>query len=76
MNSSQLPNNNRDLLKYAGLGSQLLAAIGIAVFLGIKLDKWLGIFPVLTAVFPLLILVAIFYKLFRETGGSKSENDN
>lgn len=76
MNNSQLPNNNRDLLKYAGLGTQLLAAIGFAVFLGIKLDKWLGIFPLLTAILPLLILFAIFYKLFRETGGSKSENDN
>jgi F0F1-type ATP synthase assembly protein I len=76
MSNSQLPNNNRDLLRYASLGTQLLVAIGLAVFLGIKLDKWLGIFPILTAVFPLLVLSAIFYKLFRETGGSKSENEN
>lgn len=39
----------------------------LAVWVGYRLDKFLGIFPVLTALFPLLILVILFYKLIRET---------
>lgn len=55
-------------MRYASLGTQLLAAIGLAVFLGLKADKWLHTSPLLACVLPLLILSAIFYKLFRETG--------
>ncbi len=63
-------NNNKELLRYAGLGTQLLAAIGIAVFAGIKADKWLQTFPLLSCVLPLVVLSALFYKLFRETSRS------
>lgn len=64
-------NAKRDLLRYAGLGTQLLAYLSIAVFVGIQLDRGLHCFPLLTALFPLLVLAAVFYKLFKETGGSK-----
>jgi len=60
-----------DLLKYAGLASQLLVYLAIAVAAGIKIDRWIGVFPLLTILFPLLTLASIFYKLFKETGGSK-----
>jgi F0F1-type ATP synthase assembly protein I len=60
-------NNNKDLLRYAGLGTQLLVSIGIAVFIGLKLDKWLHTLPLFSCVLPLLVLIGIFYKLFRET---------
>ncbi|MBI3138775.1 MAG: AtpZ/AtpI family protein [Sphingobacteriales bacterium] len=66
-------NNNRDLLRYAGMGTQLLAAIGIAVFAGIKLDKWLHTFPLLACVLPLLVLSALFYKVFRETSRTRKD---
>jgi len=59
--------NNRDLVRYASLGTQMLAAIGLAVFAGLKLDKWLHTLPLLACVLPLLTLVSIFYKLMRET---------
>ena len=69
---SQKNNNNRDLLKYAGLATQLFLAIGLAVFFGIKLDDWLNIsFPVLVWVLPLLIIVSIIYKLIKETNTKK-----
>jgi F0F1-type ATP synthase assembly protein I len=55
-------------MRYASLGTQLLAAIGLSVFLGLKADKWLHTSPLFACVLPLLILSAIFYKLFRETG--------
>jgi F0F1-type ATP synthase assembly protein I len=70
-----LPSNNskRDLLRYAGLATQMLAAIGVAVFLGIKADEWLGTSPLVTAVLPLLVLFGIFYKLIRQTGKKDNE---
>lgn len=54
-------------MRYASLGTQLLAAIGLSVFAGLKADKWLHTSPLLACVLPLLVLSAIFYKLFRET---------
>jgi hypothetical protein len=68
MNNKSSPNNsNRDLIRYAGLGTQILVALGLAVFAGLKGDKWLHTSPLLVCILPLLILVVIFYKLMRET---------
>jgi F0F1-type ATP synthase assembly protein I len=60
-------NSNRDLVRYASLGTQMLVAIGLAVFVGLKADKWLHTLPLLSCVLPLLTLIAIFYILMRET---------
>ena len=65
--------NNKELLRYAGLGTQLLVAIGISLFAGMKLDKWLHTSPLFTVALPLLILIGIFYKLVRETGKPKND---
>lgn len=62
-------------MRYAGLGSQLLAAIGLAVFAGLKADQWLHTSPVFACVLPLLTLTAIFYKLMRETGKPKKDDE-
>jgi hypothetical protein len=65
-------NNNRDLLKYAGLTTQIFAGLGLAVFIGYKLDKVLHIsFPVLVWVLPLLVIVSLIYKLIKETNRKK-----
>ncbi|MBK9379994.1 MAG: AtpZ/AtpI family protein [Chitinophagaceae bacterium] len=69
----QSNNNNSDILRYASLGTQILVAIGLAVFAGIKTDKWLHTFPLLACVLPLLVLSAIFYKVFRETSRPKKD---
>ena len=61
-------NSKRDILRYAGLGTQMLLSIGIAVFIGLKADKWLHTLPLFACVLPLLTLAAIFYKLMRQTG--------
>lgn len=55
-------------MRYASLGTQLLAAIGLAVFIGLKADKWLSTSPLFASILPLLVLSALFYKLYRETG--------
>jgi len=66
-------NNNRDLLKYAGLATQIFVAIGLAVFVGIKADEWTALsFPVFAWVIPLLVIVSFIYKLIKETSGKKN----
>ncbi len=75
MNNPRPPsNNNRELLKYAGLGSQILALLGLTVFAGLKADKWLHTSPLLACVLPLLALVGMFYKIYRDTSG-KNKNE-
>lgn len=74
MNNRPPSNSNKQFfIRYASLGTQLLAAIGLSVFAGLKLDKWLHISPLLACALPLLILSAIFYKLYRETGRKKAD---
>ena len=76
MNSRPPSNkNNRDLVRYASLGTQMLVSIGLAVFIGLKADKWLHTSPLLACILPLLVLSVIFYKLFRETGRSKKNDE-
>lgn len=63
---------SKDLMRYAGLGGQILIAIGIAVFVGYKADKWLHVsFPLLVWLLPLLVVSAMIYKLVKETSSKK-----
>jgi F0F1-type ATP synthase assembly protein I len=66
--------SNQDLIRYAGLGTQILAALGLAVFAGLKGDKWLHTSPLLVCILPLLILFVIFYKLMKETARKDSDD--
>jgi F0F1-type ATP synthase assembly protein I len=73
MNNKPSPSNKQFFVKFASLGSQLLAALAIAVFAGLKLDKWIHTLPLFSIALPLLTLIAIFYKIMRETFKSKNE---
>jgi len=66
-------NSQKDILRYAGLGTQMLVSIGIAVFIGIKADQWLHTMPLFSCVLPLVILFAIFYKLMRQTDNKSKD---
>ena len=66
-------NYQKDILRYAGLGTQMLAAIGIAVFAGLKADQWLKTLPLFSCVLPLIVLFAIFYKLMRQTANKSND---
>jgi uncharacterized membrane protein YhiD involved in acid resistance len=69
MSPQQSNNNNKDLMRYAGLATQMLISLGIAVFIGLKADKWLKLsFPILSWLLPLLVLAAIIYQIIKETG--------
>jgi len=61
----------RELLRYAGLSSEVVASVGLSVFLGMKADKWLKVsFPILSWALPLLVIVVLLVNLIR-SGGSK-----
>jgi hypothetical protein len=65
-------NASNDLLRYAGLGAQILVSIGLAVFAGLKLDQWIGLpFPLLVWLLPLLVLSMMIVKLIKETSKKK-----
>lgn len=60
--------NDRLLLKYLGLGTQILISLALAVFIGLKLDKWLGLStPLLVWILPLLVLVAMIWQIIKDT---------
>lgn len=53
-------------IRYGGLGVQMLLTIGIAGWLGYKLDGWLSLrFPAFLLLFVLVALTGTIYKLYR-----------
>jgi hypothetical protein len=72
---SKLPikkNDNRLLLKYAGLATQLFIALALAVYLGIKIDGWWVLKnPIFVWVLPLIVIAAIIYKVIKDTSPKK-----
>lgn len=71
MKKKRFFSSNRDLLRYAGLGTQMLVSIGIAVFIGLKADQWLHTLPLFSCALPLLVLITIFYKLMHQNSNNK-----
>ena len=63
------PDNSRtQLVRYAGMGMQLLVSMGIALYAGYKADDWLGFsIPLFVWLLPLIVLCAMIYKLIRDT---------
>lgn len=60
------------MMRYAGLGAQILVSIGVAVFAGLKIDQWLHFtFPLLVWLLPLLVVSLMIYKLIKETSKKK-----
>ncbi|PUZ24553.1 Putative F0F1-ATPase subunit Ca2+/Mg2+ transporter [Chitinophaga costaii] len=60
------------LLYYSGMAFQMVALLGLAVFAGIRLDRWTGwLFPLFTIVLPLAALGIILYQIVKDTGKRK-----
>lgn len=75
MNQKSRPNNNKDLYRYAGMGGQIFAGLALAFFLGYKLDKWLKISaPLFLISLPVISLIAMLYKIVRDTSKRKDNN--
>ena len=65
-------NENKLLLKYAGLATQLFVALGLAVYVGIKIDSWMALKnPIFVWVLPLIVISAIIYKIIKDTSPKK-----
>ena len=75
MNSkNQKPPSTNDLACYAGLGAQLFVSLGIAVFAGYKVDRWLHLsLPLLVWLLPFAVLCVLIYKLVRDTSKRKKD---
>jgi len=64
--------DNKLLWKYAGLATQFMVGIGIAVYAGLKIDTWLKIkTPVAVWVLPLLVIIAVIVKIVKDTAQKK-----
>jgi carbon starvation protein CstA len=73
MNETKKSDNNI-LWRYAGMGAQILAALGLALFIGLKLDAWIRTpFPLLVWLLPLLVIIGMIIKTIKDT--SKPKHD-
>jgi|HubBroStandDraft_1064217.scaffolds.fasta_scaffold990328_1 hypothetical protein len=64
----------RQLMRYAGLSGQVAAAVGVAVWLGVKADKWLKVsFPIFSLGVPLLVIVLVLVQLIKANSGKENE---
>ena len=64
--------DNSLLWKYAGFATQLTVALAVSVYAGIKLDLLLKFKnPVIVWVLPLLVIVALIYKVIKDTAPKK-----
>jgi hypothetical protein len=65
-------NDNHFLWKYAGLATQFLVAISIAVFGGLQIDTWMKWrMPLAVWLLPLLFITAIIIKIIKDTSAKK-----
>ncbi|NLR80065.1 putative F0F1-ATPase subunit (Ca2+/Mg2+ transporter) [Chitinophaga polysaccharea] len=70
--SSRKQNNNDDsrktLLRYAGLAFQMMATLGLGVFVGYKIDQRIGWrFPVFLIIFSLIALAILLWQIIKDT---------
>ncbi len=64
--------DNTLLWKYAGFATQLTVALAVSVYAGIKLDSLFKFKnPVIVWVLPLLVIVALIYKVIKDTAPKK-----
>ena len=63
----------RELIRWAGLSTEVVASVGVSVWLGVKADKWLKLsFPILSWLLPLLVIVALLINLVKAGANKKN----
>lgn len=64
--------NNNNMMRYAGLATQWMVMMGLGVWLGYKLDKYLGwSVPLFLILFPLISLTVSLWQLIKEFNKKK-----
>lgn len=67
MDKEKLKKGTNSYLRYSGIGFQIAGGIGLGVFIGYELDKWLKTSaPYFTIGCSLLFMVATFWLVFRD----------
>jgi len=62
------PQNRNLLMQYFTFAWQLIMALGLAVYVGLLIDKWLHTsMPLLVWILPLLVLVSMMIKVIKDT---------
>jgi len=65
-------NGNKELLKYAGLATQFLVGIGLFVYIGLLLDRWMKFdLPLAVWILPLLLIIGVIIKIIKDTAQKK-----
>jgi F0F1-type ATP synthase assembly protein I len=60
--------NKQFLLQYAGLTFQFLVIIGIGVYAGYYIDRWIKIgFPLFLWLLPLIFIIGTIVKVIKDT---------
>ena len=68
MKENQRQNSSNLLLQYMFLGTQLMVALCLTVFGGLKADQWLKLsFPLCIWILPLLVIILFMVKLIKDT---------
>lgn len=63
---------NSELMKYASMATVIIATLGVAIFLGIKIDAYFNLkFPITTILFPMVALCSFFYKVYINSSRKK-----
>jgi hypothetical protein len=66
--------SRRQLMRYAGLSTEVAASVGVSLWLGLKADKWLKLsFPIFSWGLPLLVIVLLLVQLIKASSGGKNE---
>jgi len=56
-----------DFIRYSGLAFEMIVIMGVGVFAGIKIDRWLNLsFPAFTLVLMILSVVGAIYHAIRK----------
>lgn len=59
-------------MKYAGMATHFIVTLGVAIFIGYKVDQWIGWrFPLLTILLPLAAIISLLYKIYIESNPKK-----
>lgn len=64
--------NDNLLWKYAGLATQFLVGIGLAILAGLKTDEWLKLkMPLAVWILPLVLIIGVIIKIIKDTAQKK-----
>lgn len=56
-----------DFIRYSGLAFEMIAIMGIGVWIGVKIDRWIELsFPVATLILMILSVIGAIYHAIRK----------